>query len=380
MEKLLLEGNRRKAVKNPEYITKIAQIKGISGPERKKLENLSGIFRFRSNDYYQSLIDWGDPNDPIRKISTPNEGEFLESSNWAFDASGEESYTQVPGLQHKYKSTALLLVNDVCGGFCRFCFRKRLFIDHGDEVVKDISKGLDYIKNHPEISNVLLTGGDPLVLSTGNLERIIAQLREVDHVKIVRIGSKMPAFNPMRITGDPKLLEMLSRYSENERKIYLMAHFNHPKELTKEAVEALSLLQKAGVITINQTPLLRGINDDPKALSELFEKLSFAGVPPYYVFQCRPTKGNEMFAVPMEEAFTIFQEAQSRCSGLAKRARFVMSHHSGKIEIVGISDENVFMKYHRVPKGFAGKNIAVLPRNSKAFWLDDYENANEALF
>ncbi len=128
------------------------------------------------------------------------------------DASDEEEYTKVSGLEHKYEFTALLLVNDVCGAYCRFCFRKRLFMDANDEVVRDVSAGIKYIKEHPEINNVLLTGGDPLVLSTQKLENIICQVRDIDHVKIIRIGTKIPAFNPFRIINDSGLVEMFERY------------------------------------------------------------------------------------------------------------------------------------------------------------------------
>ena len=226
------------------------------------------------------------------------------------DASYEQMYTPVPGVEHKYKDTALLLVNDVCGAYCRYCFRKRLFMDGNDEVVRDVSGGLDYIRAHSEISNVLLTGGDPLIMSTSKLEPIIRQLREIPHVQIIRIGSKMPAFNPFRIINDPSLLKMIETYSTAEKRIYVMAHFNHPRELTDEAEQGLHLLLRSGAIVVNQSPLIRGINDDSGTLANLFARLSFIGVPPYYIFQCRPTEGNKSYSVPIEEAYEIF----SRCA------------------------------------------------------------------
>jgi lysine 2,3-aminomutase len=357
----------------PRYIASVRNIPQLNREEKRDLERVQKQFSFRSNEYYQSLIDWGDPNDPIRRIIMPDLAELEEWGD--LDASDESSYTKVPGLEHKYESVALLLVNDVCGGYCRFCFRKRLFMEQNDEVVKDISEGLEYIRRHPEITNVLLSGGDPLIMSTAKLKKIIRSLRDIDHVHIIRLGTKMPAFNPFRIIDDPSLLEMLERYSTPDKRIYVMVHFNHPKELTPDAVEGLGLLQNAGVITANQTPLIRGVNDDPDTLASLFRKCSFVGVPPYYVFQCRPTLGNKAYAVPIEEAYQIFEAAKSNCSGLAFRARYVMSHHTGKIEVLGLINKHIIFKYHRSAEQEDTGRLMVFKRNPFAYWFDDYEEA-----
>ncbi|MCK9299210.1 MAG: KamA family radical SAM protein, partial [Methanoculleus sp.] len=307
--------------KNPIYISSLDAIPGIDADECADLAQVMELFAFRSNDYYLSLIDWDDPTDPIRRLIVPT---LEELEPWGhLDPSSEHRYTRAPGLQHKYRETALLLVSDLCGGLCRYCFRKRLFIEDAREVNKDISEGLAYIRDHPEITNVLLTGGDPLILETGRLLDIVRQLREIEHVEIIRIGTKMPAYDPFRITNDPALLDMIRDYSLNEKRIYIMAQFTHPRELTDAACRAVALLQEAGAVVMNQTPLIRGINDDPEVLASLFDKLSFIGASPYYVFQCRPTVGNRTFAVPVEESYRIFEQARTICSGLAKRARFV---------------------------------------------------------
>ena len=353
------------------YLNKLDQIPQLSKDEKDSLSEVSDKFVFRTNDYYQSLIDWDDPEDPIRRIVMPEIGEL---DDWGrLDASSEESFTVAKGVEHKYDSTALLLVNEVCAAYCRFCFRKRLFMDDNEEVTKDISEGLEYIRAHPEITDVLLTGGDPLVMSTGNLERIFRQLREIDHVQIIRIGTKVPAFNPHRIVNDPSLLELFSKYSGREKKIYIMAHFNHPRELTEIAIKGLSLLMESGVMIVNQTPMIKGVNDDPEVLSDLFRKLSFIGVPPYYVFQCRPTLGNKIYVSPIERSYEIFETAKMRCSGLAKRARFVMSHVTGKIEILGLTEKNIYFKYHRAPNLADSSRFMVFKRNPDAFWFDDYK-------
>lgn len=358
---------------NPKYITKIDKLDGLSQREKEKLRVVTEKFVFRTNEYYMSLVDWNDPDDPIRRLVVPDETELEE---WGrLDASYEADYTVVPGLEHKYRSTALLLVNDVCGAYCRFCFRKRLFMGNNDEVVKDVTQGLRYIRAHPEIDNVLLTGGDPLIMSTGKLEKIVSQLREIDHVQIIRIGTKMPAFNPMRIAEDPTLLDMIRKYSTFEKRIYVMAHFSHPVELTDIAIEGLGLLQEAGAIVVNQTPLIAGINDDPEVLSKLFNKLSYIGVTPYYVFQCRPTMGNRIFSIPLERSYEIFEQARMNASGLAKRARLVMSHSTGKIEIVGLTETNVFFKYIRAHDDGDSGQFLVFERDPHAYWFDDYEEA-----
>ncbi len=358
-------------MKNPQYITSLDRLDGLPPEERKALEEVTRKFAFRTNEYYASLIDWDDPDDPLRKIIIPD---IRELEDWgALDASGEKNYTRVPGLQHKYPQTALLLAVDVCGGFCRFCFRKRLFMNGTEEVNRDYSRGIEYIRDHPEITNVLITGGDPLILATRKLEPLIAQLREIEHVQIIRIGSKMVSFNPYRIINDPSLAEMIRTYSRGEKRIYIMAHFNHPKELTTPAVQGLKILMEAGAIIVNQTPLLKGINDDPAILTELFRRLSFIGIQPYYVFQCRPTLGNRLFEMPVEDAYRIFEKAKAGCSGLAKRARFVMSHATGKIEVVGRTRDAVYFKYHQAADPADMGRFMIYRSNPEAYWFDDYD-------
>jgi len=357
---------------NPKYISRLDKISGLSESERSELRDVCRHHAFRANDYYLSLINWDDPGDPVRRIIIPDRAEL---EPWGcLDASNEKLYTKVPGLEHKYEHTAVLLVNNVCGGYCRFCFRKRIFMDNNDEAARDISEGLKYIRAHRELNNILVTGGDPLVLSTKKLENIISRLREIDHVRIIRIGTKMPAFNPFRIINDPSLLEMLETYSTLEKKIYVMVHFNHPRELTESAVLALHLILKAGIVTANQTPMIRGINDSPEVLGALFDRLSFIGVPPYYVFQCRPTQGNRHLTVPVERAYEIHEQAKMRGSGLAKRSRFTMSHSLGKIEVLGLTEENIIFKFHRAVRFDEKASMVIFRRNPRAYWFDDYHD------
>ncbi|WFN34391.1 KamA family radical SAM protein [Methanogenium sp. S4BF] len=354
----------------PKYITGLAKVPGLSAAEKQALAKVQDKFAFRSNEYYLSLIDWSDPHDPIRRIVIPDPAELEE---WGtLDASEESQYIVAPGMEHKYEQTALVLVSDMCAGFCRYCFRKRLFMDTNREVVRDISKDLSYIASHPEITNVLLSGGDTLFLSTKQLENIIRQFREIDHVRIIRIGTKVPAYNPYRILNDPQLPDVIRKYGTDEKKIYIITQFNHPRELTKPAIRGINILQDAGAVFANQTPILRGINDDPDVVAELHRNLSFVGIAPYYVFQCRPTLGNRHFVVPVEEAYFILEKAKMNCSGLAKRFTFAMSHVCGKIAVVGVDDERTYMKYHQAASWDDIGKCMSFNRTPGALWFDDY--------
>ncbi len=352
----------------PKYIMNLDKIDQIPEEEKEKLKQITDKFVFRVNDYYLNLIDWNDPNDPIRKLVIPNEGELEEYGRW--DSSDEDTNYVVPGCQHKYTTTALLIVSEVCGAYCRYCFRKRLFRNDIKEAMADVQPGIEYIKNHPEINNVLLTGGDSLILATKKLRKIIEQLRDIDHVKIIRLGSKMPVFNPMRIYEDEELLKLIREYSTAEKRIYVMAHINHPKEITEEAKRGFEALHDAGAIVVNQTPVLKGINHDPEVLAELLDKLSWAGVTPYYFFINRPVAGNNDFVLSLKEAYQAVEKAKAITSGLGKRVRLSMSHTSGKIEILAIEDGKAYLKYHQSRDGDYGKFV-VLDCPEDASWFDD---------
>ncbi len=352
----------------PKYITSIDKVEGLSQEEKDKLRPITEKYVFRANDYYLGLINWDDPDDPIRKLVIPNEGELQEYGRW--DASDEVTNYVVPGCQHKYRTTALLIVSEVCGSYCRYCFRKRLFRKDVKEAMADVTPGIEYIRQHPEINNVLLTGGDSLILATKKLRMIIEALREIDHVKIIRLGSKMPVFNPMRIYEDEELLDLIREYSTPEKRIYVMAHVNHPRELTPQALRAFEALHQAGAIVVNQSPVLRGINDDPVVLGELLDKLSWAGVTPYYFFINRPVAGNSDFVLPLKDVYRIVEEAKARTSGLGKRVRLAMSHTSGKIEILAIENGKAYLKYHQSRDDEYGK-FMVLDCPDDATWFDD---------
>lgn len=354
----------------PKYLNKIEDIDGLSSDQQEQLSQVTEKYRFRSNDYYLSLIDWSDPDDPIRRIIVPD---LCELREWgSLDPSDEQGITVLPGVEHKYSSTVVFLVVNVCGGICRYCFRKRVFIKDHSEVLSDLPAAVEYINQHKEITNVLMTGGDPLVLATSKLEKIVDAVGPIEHVKIIRWGTKMPSFNPYRIVNDPQLLKLVGKCLDYGKQLYVMTHFNHVNEMTDIAIESVKVLRNGGAVLCNQTPIIRGVNDNPQAMIDLFRKLSFAGVSPYYVFQCRPSSGNSGYAVPIEEGYRVFEQAKANVSGLAKRARFTMSHESGKVEIVGMTAEHIYMKYHRAKDDKKSGSFLIFKRNPDAYWLDDY--------
>lgn len=351
------------------YITRIDQIPQLSEAEKTALRPVAERYAFRATDYYLNLIDWNDPADPIRQLILPRAEEL---DDWGdLDASDEAANTVAHGVQHKYPDTALLLCNEVCGAYCRYCFRKRLFMAGNDEVDKGVNAGIDYIARHPEISNVLLTGGDPLLMSTRRLGEILGRLRAIPHIRVIRLGSKMPAFNPERVLGDDALIQLLNSHSTPDKRIYVMAHFDHPRELTNLALAGLDRLIRAGVILTNQCPIIRGVNDDAQVLAELFRRLSWAGCPPYYLFQGRPTQGNKPYEVPIVEGWHLYREALRQDAGLARRARFVMSHASGKVEILAVDAQHIYLRYHRAREAALRGRFLVCARDDAACWLDD---------
>ena len=362
------------AARRVKYVRRLDQVPQLSAEMKARLQPVAEEYVFRANDYYLGLIDWNDPGDPIKQLIIPREEELTDWGD--LDASNEGSVTVGRGVQHKYTDTVLLLCNEVCGAYCRYCFRKRLFMDDNDEVNNDISEGLRYIAEHSEVTNVLLTGGDPLLMSTRRLTEIFDALRQFEHVRIIRLGTKIPAFDPWRVTRDDELQATFRKYSTPDQRIYLMAHFDHPRELTDEAIAGIDTCIRNGVICVNQCPMIKGINDDPYVLAEMFTTLSYIGCPPYYLFQGRPTAGNEPYEIPLVRGWQTFQHALRHGSGLARRARFCMSHETGKVEVLGIDDERIYLRYHQAKDLDDLGRFFVRRRDDQASWLDQLQPAD----
>jgi len=358
-----------------ESISTIAQLgeyMELTPKKEKQLQGIMEIHPMRITHYYISLIDRNDPNDPIRRMAVPSEGELNLSGS--YDTSGERENTKMPGLQHKYLQTALILATNRCAAYCRYCFRKRMVGLSNEEVVRRFSDAVNYIEKHKEINNVLISGGDPFVLPTKVIEKFLEKLSTIPHLDFIRFGTRVPVTFPDRILEDEELLTSLENNSQENRRIYLVTQFNHPREITQKATDAVGSLIRSGVILDNQTVLLKGVNDDPETLAELQNKLVGIGVNPYYVFQCRPVKRvKNNFQVPLYKGYGIVETAKKKLDGHSKRFKYIMSHQTGKIEIVGIMDDYIYFKYHQAK---APKNIGKFFKrkiNKTAGWLDDLE-------
>ena len=299
-------------------------------------------------EYYLDLIDVDDRRDPIRKMCIPDAMEF--SSGGEKDTSGEADNTVVQGMQHKYSQTALILSTNQCAMYCRHCFRKRLVGLSSEEIASHLPEMRDYVSSHTEINNVLISGGDAFLNSNEVIERYLKTFMPIENIEFIRFGTRTPVSFPYRITEDEELLRILERYGR-DKSIIIVTQFNHPKEISEEAVKAVKLLLSAGCMVRNQTVLLKGVNDSSDVLSTLMNKLVSTGVMPYYIFQCRPVEGvKNQFQVPLVKGVSFVDEGKNRMSGPAKAIRYVMSHPSGKIEILGKLGDEMLFKYHQAKR------------------------------
>jgi KamA family protein len=337
--------------------------------ERRILEEIVEEHPICITKYYLSLINWNDPHDPIRKMCIPSLRE--RSCEGSYDTSGEHENTKLRGLQHKYTETALILATNRCATYCRHCFRKRLVGLPNNEVVERFEEATDYVKTHHEINNVLISGGDPLVLPTKTIEKMLQALSEIPHLDYIRFGSRTPVTHPHRFK-DKHLLDLLKQYSRADRRIYIVTQFNHPREINKTSIEAVSRIIESGVLVDNQTVLLKGINDNYRTLAKLQNRLTGIGVNPYYVFQCRPVRRvKESFQIPLGKGIRIVEKAKALCNGHSKRFKYIMSHKTGKIEIFGLLNEEIYFKYHQARDRRNLGKIFKTAVDAQTSWLDD---------
>jgi lysine 2,3-aminomutase len=260
--------------------------------------------------YYLSLVDPNDPDDPIRRTVVPTGMELLSSPGESEDPLHEEHDSPVPGLIHRYPDRVLVLLTDSCSTYCRYCTRSRRVGEHGVPVARRAA-AVEYIRNHPEVRDVLLSGGDPLTLAEGELEPIIRAIRAIPHVEIIRIGTKVPAVLPMRIT--PELVRMLRRYHP----LFVSIHATHPRELTGQMVRACTRLADAGIPLGSQTVLLKGVNDTVKTMTALMHGLLRSRVRPYYLYQCDPIRGSGHFRTSVQSGLDIIRGLRGHTSGYA---------------------------------------------------------------
>ncbi|MAT59564.1 MAG: lysine 2,3-aminomutase [Ignavibacteriae bacterium] len=278
------------------------------GLKKEVAEQLDEFFQARINPYYLSLIRY--PGDPIWMQSVPDKIE-LEDMDGLEDPLNEDMMSPVPNITHRYPDRCLFLVTSQCGMYCRFCTRKRKVGDSGKISMKELESAFNYIEQHTEIRDVILSGGDPLMLTDVMLEKILSRLREIKHVEIIRLGTKMPCVLPQRIT--PNLVDMLKKYHP----IYINTHFNHPWEITPESTKACTMLADAGCPVQNQAVLMKGVNDNAEILKELFQKLLKIRVKPYYLFMADETKGASHFRTSVEKGLEVIDKLRGHTSGLA---------------------------------------------------------------
>lgn len=296
-------------------ITKLEDLKevvSLTPEEEQGIRECLKTLRMAITPYYITLMDEKDPNCPVRKQAIPLIHEVRKSEADMEDPLHEDADSPVPGLTHRYPDRVLLLITDMCAMYCRHCTRRR-FAGQQDQglPVDRIDRAIEYIKNHPEVRDVLLSGGDSLLVSDERLEYIISRLRAIDHVEIIRLGTRTPVVMPQRIT--PELVNMLKKYHP----IWLNTHFNHSKEMTPEAKRALALLADAGIPLGNQSVLLRGVNDCVHVMRELVHNLVKNRVRPYYIYQCDLSMGIEHFRTPVAKGIEIIEGLRGHTSGYA---------------------------------------------------------------
>jgi lysine 2,3-aminomutase len=275
--------------------------------DRERLQGVTARYPMRINPYYLSLVKESD--DPIYRQCIPDIREISDRGG-VEDPLNEDGDSPVPGLTHRYPDRVLFLVSSQCAMHCRFCNRKRKVGRSSMVSRESIREGLSYIRGHREIRDVLLSGGDPLLLGNRELARILAQLRTLSHVEIIRIGTRVPCSLPQRIT--PQLAHLLGGF----KPLYINIHFNHPDEITEAASRACSRLADAGIPLGCQTVLLKNVNDHPAIIRTLMQKLLTIRVRPYYLFQADPAQGTAHFWTPLDRGLEIMFSLQGHTSGL----------------------------------------------------------------
>ena len=282
----------------------------LTDAQRKDLDACMGKFRVSVTPYYASLMDPDDPTDPVRMQGVPTPAELVIHSEDIEDAVSEDFDSPTPRITHRYPDRVLFVVTEMCSMYCRHCTRRRLVGGNEDIVAKaEIDNAIKYIERATEVRDVLISGGDPLVLSDGQLEGILERVRAIDHVEIIRIGSRMPVVCPQRIT--PELVAMLDKYQP----LYFNTHFNHPQEFTAESKQACDRLNDAGIPMGNQTVLMRGINDDARVMKKLSHKLLQYRVKPYYYYQCDLAQGTAHFRTSVSKGIEIYESLRGHTTG-----------------------------------------------------------------
>lgn len=288
------------------------EIVRLSEDERTALTEGGTMLPVGVTPYYMSLLDPDDPLQPLRKTVIPTTAEFVRSVGEADDPLGEDGHSPVPGLVHRYPDRVLLLPLDFCSTYCRYCTRSRV-VGHGEIVPNEqrLERVFAYLENTPSVRDVLISGGDALALSDDKIDWILGRLRSMPHIEFVRIGTKMPAVLPQRITGD--LVKVLRKYHP----LWMSLHFLHPAECTPESKQACERLADAGIPLGSQTVLLKGVNDDLETMKQLVHRMLTMRVKPYYLYQCDPISGSAHFRTPVSKGLEIIEGLRGHTTGYA---------------------------------------------------------------
>ncbi|MDP1854293.1 MAG: KamA family radical SAM protein [Candidatus Omnitrophota bacterium] len=288
----------------------LAQVIQLTPQEEEGIRRSRGRLAVSVTPYWATLMDTEDPQCPIRRQAVPLAEEFNIAPHEMVDPCAEDRDSPVPGLVHRYPDRVLLLATEQCAMYCRHCTRRRI-VGEKEHKPFDLSKAVDYIKSNHKIRDVLISGGDPLMLEDDELEKIIQAIRGISHVEFLRIGSRVPVTLPQRITE--KLVTMLKKYSP----IWISLHFNHPREITKRVRQAMGMFADSGFPLGSQTVLLNGINDKPYIMRKLMHELLKVRVRPYYIYQCDPVKGTAHFRTPVAVGINIIEKMRGYTSGYA---------------------------------------------------------------
>ena len=327
--------------------------------------------------YYLSLIEPDDPEDPIRKLAIPSVDELVvagQMGETTEDPYGDDKHNKGNGILHKYPYSALVVATEYCSMYCRHCFRKCLVGLPNDKTVENFQNAAKYIAKHKEITNVIISGGDPMMLPTRVIARMLEALKDIDHVNYVRIGTRTPVIYPLRYFDD-ELIEVLRDFNQHKT-LYIPSHFNHANEITGLSEEAVRRIRSAGITVNNQTVFLKGVNDTAQNLEDLMNGLVRIGVNPYYLYQCMPvSRVRHHFQVPLKRGVDIVSEAKRGLDGYAKRFKFIMGHDIGKIEICGRNEDILVMSqiHSRPEHPEEASRILMGHLTENAGWLEDLE-------
>jgi len=322
-------------------VEEIEKIFPLSESERKALQT-SGLFRVDITPYFISLIDPDNPNDPIRKQIIPRSDEMQAFTAMMEDSLAEDRHSPVPGLVHRYPDRVLMLVTTQCASYCRYCTRSRIVGDPGQTFSQqEFDAQIEYLKRTPQVRDVLLSGGDPLVLAPKILEKILTRLREIPHIEIVRIGSRVPVFLPMRVTQE--LCDMLEKFHP----LWINIHINHPNEISQELAEAADRMARAGIPLGNQSVLLAGINDCVHIQRELVQKMTRIRVRPYYLYQCDLVEGAGHFRTPVAKGIEIIEGLRGHTSGYAV-PQFIVDAPGGGGKIPVMPNYQISASDHKI--------------------------------